>query len=72
MVGWNIHKNPWLIAHFKPVVLSLPHHLRNLPKGYLKVLPNFNGENGVSAKELLSAFQVCTDNFYVKEDNIFS
>jgi hypothetical protein len=48
------------------------YHLGDLPDGYLKVLRRFNGENGITTEEHLTAFQDCTDNFYVEDDDVFS
>jgi hypothetical protein len=41
-----------------------------MPENYLKILPKFNGDNGVIAKDHIAAFQDCTDNFAIEHDGI--
>lgn len=72
MVGINAHQNPWLVSHFGLLVLPPTHELGDLPKGYLKELPKFNGENGITAEDHLVTFQDYTNNMYVEEADVFS
>jgi hypothetical protein len=39
--------------------------------GYLKVMPLFNWENGISAKNHLTSFKECNENLFVEYDDFF-
>jgi hypothetical protein len=43
-----------------------------MPDGYPKVMPLFNWENGISAKNHLTAFEDCNENLSVEDDDVFS
>jgi hypothetical protein len=46
--------------------------LGELLDGNLKIMPRFNGENGLSIEYHLTAFQYCIDNFSMVDDDVFS
>jgi hypothetical protein len=54
------------------VPLILPQVMYSfLPNDYMKYLPRFNGEGGVTAEENLSSFYSFADNFNVEHADVW-
>ena len=46
--------------------LALPQTLNEMPQGYLKVLPRFNGEHNTAAQKHLEVFCAFAEDFNVE------
>lgn len=70
------HTPPAIIA-FQPIVqaryaaLVLTNNLDAFPAGYLKYLPKYNGETGLSAEDHLQDFLDFADNINIEKENVY-
>ena len=69
MASPNPRTNPSLLSRYKPFILQKT--IKYIPKGYLKVMPRFNGESGIYTKDQLTSFQDCIDHFLAEDGYIF-
>jgi hypothetical protein len=51
--------------------LNFPPNVHDLPENYLKLLPNYDGEKTISAKEHMGTFQDFIDKIFVEHDDVF-
>jgi hypothetical protein len=73
---WNITPGHQLTKHqskikegYKP--LKLPFILHNFPPNFFEYLPSFNGEDHVTTKKRMEAFECFTNNLEIIHEDVF-
>jgi hypothetical protein len=73
MASVNLHRNRMdsiVVARYAPIVF--PQRMNALPVGdYLKYMPKFTGEEGITVEEHLASFYSYADNLNIENEDVW-